>query len=397
MNNQLAVIKRDLSREPFNVRKIGMAIKKAGLEDKYITNVLESVQLGLLGNGDIITIEQIQDVVEKNLPMEIRTKYQEYRKNRKEQRERLREEHKSIRNLISDRNNESLKENANMHLLSPSGMHSKLSDDVAGRFSLTELIKPHLAKLHTKGYIHVHDNTWYFTRSTTCVQHDLKSLQTGNKSFRPAKSLRSAFELAVCQLQNIQCVQHGGQAIPSIDHQLAPFVRKEFDRVWELIYQTNPPQVEIEDYMDIQEEDPDIRRVVRIVKTNCLQMAEGFIHNLNTLKARTGNQVPFSSVNLGTDISPEGRLITYSLLKGIDEGVGPMKKTAIFPIIIFKLLKAVNGKGKPNYDLRRYAIKVMAHRHFPKFINLDNGFNLGEKWDLNDKNRWKYECDTMGW
>ena len=124
---------------------------------------------------------------------------------------------------------------------------------------------------------------------------------------------------------------------------------------------------------------------------------EGLIHDLNIMNSRSGNQVPFSSINFGTDISPEGRCVIKAFLEAVDNGVGNENKTAIFPISIFKVKTGINRNSEDkNYDLFKFAQKVTSKRFFPNFINLDTEFNQNEKWDINDPNRWYYEPSTMG-
>lgn len=396
----MKIIKRDLRKIDLDFIKIKTAIEKAGCTDLEVFSKIKNHILHLKESDvEFLTVEEVQDIVEIYLPIDIKEKYRNYREARAEERKSMRDHHKMISSIVSFENEDVLNENGNMCARTPSGILNKISTEDLKVYTDTHLLDKEHADLHNLGIIHIHDKDWYATRSITCIQQDLKTLKEGCMLYRPAKSLRAAFSQVVTQIQNIQAVQHGGQAVPALDFQLASFVEKEFNNMWELIYPEEIiPNREGLDYINCDIiEDKKLLRVFKAVKRQAMQAAEAFVHDLNSLKSRSGNQVPFSSVNLGSDSSPEGRLITYAVLKAMESGIGPSNKTAIFPIVIFKLLNAVNGQGKPNYDLRRLAMEVMVKRQYPKFINLDNGYNLGEKWDINDPERWKYECSTMGW
>ena len=211
-------------------------------------------------------------------------------------------------------------------------------------------------------------------------------------------------------MEVIQNEMHGGQAFPAFDFYLAPYVKLTFKEELKKVVEVDQTltgyyltDAEIDDIADtITEYDPDLDtgKCVKVAIRNTInrvhQAMESFIHNCNTIHSRAGNQVVFSSINYGTDTSPEGRCIIRELLKTTERGVGN-GETPIFPIQIWKLKKGVSADpGDPNYDLLQYAYKVTAKRFFPNFINLDAPFNQHEKWDVNDPKRYMYECATMG-
>ena len=258
-------------------------------------------------------------------------------------------------------------------------------------------------------YIHIHDMDFYPTKSTTCLQHPLdKILEHGfvanDGQARPCRRIETAGALAAIGMQTIQNEQHGGQSIPAFDFYLAPYVRATYEEeLIKVCTDMDYEQFEIDELMkqpvsDYVEQDEMFPKGIAINRTikRVHQTMEAFIHNMNTMRSRGGGQTVFSSINYGTDTSPEGRCIIRELLKATERGVGN-GTTAIFPIQIWKLKKGVSAEpGDLNYDLLRYAYKVTAKRFFPNFINLDAPFNHHEKWRVADPERYRYECATMG-
>ena len=260
--------------------------------------------------------------------------------------------------------------------------------------------------------LHIHDKDYYPTKSLTCVQHPLdKILQhgftAGHGESRPAKRIETASVIACISLETAQNEMHGGQAIPAFDFYLAPFVRSSFIEEVKYIEQLSG-----EDYSDLYDAKfPDyltceltgmtgkervLHHAINRTVGRVHQAMEAFIHNMNTIHSRGGNQVVFSSINYGTDTSAEGRCVIREILKSTYEGVGS-GATAIFPIQIWKKKKGVSYlPTDPNYDLYKYACTVTARRFFPNFVNLDATYNQHEKWDINDPNRYMYELATMG-
>ena len=250
------------------------------------------------------------------------------------------------------------------------------------------------------------DKDYLPTKSLTCIQHPLDKLlangfRDGHGATRPAKRIETAAILAAISMECVQNEMHGGQAIPAFDFMMAPYVgmtwTEEVKKVEALAgkdyaaFYTFP----LGDYeCEFGDKHLDFARKQTIQRVH--QAMESFIHNMNMIHSRGGNQVVFSSVNYGTDTSAAGRLVIRELLKSTYKGVGN-GETAIFPIQIFKLKAGVSAdSGDPNYDLYLLACKVTARRFFPNFINLDATFNVHPKWDANDPERWRYECATMG-
>ena len=314
---------------------------------------------------------------------------------------------KTFFGIINGKNKEVLNENANMSTETPSGMIHKIGSETSKECATKWLLSKEARKAVEGNYIHIHDLDYLSTKSTTCLQHPLDKILSGgfvanDGQARPSKRIETAGALAAITMQTIQNEQHGGQAIPAFDFYLAPYVRATFidelDKIGDVTGRDYSSfyDMEITDYVF----KPDASNPVQIAMNRTVdrvhQTMESFIHNMNTMRSRGGGQTVFSSINYGTDTSPEGRCVIRELLKCTEQGVGN-GATAIFPIQIWKLKKGVSAEpGDPNYDLLRLAYRVTAKRFFPNFINLDAPFNYHEKWDINDPNRYMYECATMG-
>lgn len=313
---------------------------------------------------------------------------------------------KMFLSIVNGENKEVLRENANMNSDTPSGLMYKLASETSKEFTRKCLLSEEARAAVDGNYIHIHDMDYYPTKSLTCLQHPLDKIlengfRAGHGASRPAKRIETATILSCISMEVIQNEMHGGQAFPAFDFYLAPYVRATYEeellkacadygeRYKELIKE---PVDEYEITYSNDPKDIAINRTVNRVH----QAMESFIHNCNTIHSRAGNQVVFSSINYGTDTSPEGRCIIRELLKTTERGVGN-GETPIFPIQIWKLKKGVSAEpGDPNYDLLQYAYKVTAKRFFPNFINLDAPFNHHEKWRVDDPKRYMYECATMG-
>lgn len=244
-----------------------------------------------------------------------------------------------------------------------------------------------------------------------CLQTPLnKILSTGFKSghgeSRGAKRIETAAILAAISMETTQNEQHGGQAIPAFDFYMAPYVKltfeEELQKAFELIGQPIPVDYTVNEYeyKPINSitcmRDKAWHSAMNATIKRVHQAMESFIHNMNQIHSRGGNQVVFSSINYGTDTSPEGRCVIRELLKSTERGVGN-GATAIFPIQIWKCKSGVSiNPGDKNYDLYLYSCKVSAKRFFPNYLNLDATFNQHELWDINDPERYKYEVATMG-
>ena len=321
--------------------------------------------------------------------------------------------------IVNGENKEILTENANMNSETPSGLMYKLASETSKEFTMDCLLFDMAREAVLGNYIHIHDMDFYPTKSTTCLQHPLdKILENGfvanDGQARPCRRIETAGALAAITMQTIQNEQHGGQSIPAFDFYLAPYVRTTFEEEIKKVvgvveaqnrngnyFEELPTDKEIRDfvvdeYLAVDEPRTAIEVAINNTVKRVHQTMEAFIHNMNTMRSRGGGQTVFSSINYGTDTSPEGRCVIRELLKATERGVGN-DTTAIFPIQIWKLKKGVSAEpGDPNYDLLQYAYKVTAKRFFPNFINLDAPFNHHEKWRVDDPERYKYECATMG-
>jgi ribonucleoside-triphosphate reductase len=311
--------------------------------------------------------------------------------------------------IVNGENKEVLKENANMNSDTPSGMMYKFASEISKEFTKKCLLSEEAREAVDSNHIHIHDLDYYPTKSLTCLQHPLERVlkngfRTNGGASRPAKRIETAAILSCISMETVQNEMHGGQAFPAFDFQLAPYVRATYEEeLRKVAYDQGLDEYDINELLtykvtDYVETDCDAIMDIAITRTvhRVHQAMESFIHNCNTIHSRGGNQVVFSSINYGTDTSPEGRCIIRELLKTTYRGVGN-NETPIFPIQIWKLKKGVSAEpGDPNYDLLQLAYKVTAKRFFPNFINLDAPFNYNEKWDINDPERYKYECATMG-
>ena len=261
-------------------------------------------------------------------------------------------------------------------------------------------------------YIHIHDKDYYPTKSLTCIQHPLDKILVdgffaGHGESRPAKRIETASILGCISMETVQNEMHGGQAIPAFDFYMAPFVRRSFqeelDKIGEITGEdyTRLYDVKIDDYLrrdlvGIQGDDRVIQHAINMTVSRVHQSMEAFVHNMNSIHSRGGNQVVFSSINYGTDTSAEGRCVIREILNTTYEGVGN-GSTAIFPIQIWKKKRGVSYLPEDrNYDLYKFACKVSARRFFPNFVNLDAPYNQHELWTPDDPKRYQYEVATMG-
>lgn len=322
------------------------------------------------------------------------------------------EKHDKYIDLVEVKANEMTRENANLNTDAPAGMMMKFASETTKSFTMDRLLDKRVAKCVENGYLHIHDLDYYPTRSLTCVQHPLDVILANgffanHAESRPAKRVETASVLSCMALEAAQNEMHGGQAIPAFDFYLAPFVRVTFKEELKILSQfeerdlTYLNDTVIDDYIPTSLEGltGDARLVQHAINRTVKrvhQSMEAFIHNMNTIHSRGGNQVVFSSINYGTDTSAEGRCVIRELLTSTYEGVGG-GATAIFPIQIWKKKRGVSYlPSDRNYDLYKYACKVAARRFFPNFVNLDAPYNKHEKWCETDPERYKYELATMG-
>lgn len=415
----MTVQKRDGRKVKFNKEKIKIAVLKAfidvdGEETTYakekardIANYIESLDKNM-------TVEEIQDQVEEKLMAsnrkDVARKYIIYRNERNKIRKS--KTYAVFNSIVNTESNDVTKENANMNAETPAGMMMKFASETTKAYTDDELISDEAREAVDNNYIHIHDKDYYPTKSLTCLQHPLDRIlnngfRAGHGSSRPAKRIETASIIGCISMETVQNEMHGGQAIPAFDYYLAPYVRKTYiEEVEKLIEFTGIDYTylfdeEIEDYVKrplktLTGRDRVKQQAINKTVSRVHQSMEAFIHNMNTIHSRGGNQVVFSSINYGTDTSAEGRCIIREILNSTYDGVGN-GETPIFPIQIWKLKKGLSAeKGDRNYDLLELACKVTARRFFPNFINLDAPFNVNNLWNENDSERYKYECATMG-
>lgn len=411
------VVKRDGRIVGFNEEKIKAAIRKAmlqtemGEDEALIQKIVD--RIGVTGN-ERMTVEEIQDRVELELMnsprKEVAKRYIAYRDQRSiARRAKTRD---MFLEIIEAKNNDITRENANMNTDSPAGMMMKFASETTKPFVDDYLLSPEAREAVKNGYLHIHDKDYYPTKSLTCVQHPLDHILgngfiAGHGESRPAKRIETASIISCISLETAQNEMHGGQAIPAFDFYLAPFVRTSYIEELKKVETLSGENLsayynaEIEDYIkqaldDLSGTQRLIQHAMNQTVDRVHQAMEAFIHNMNTIHSRGGNQVVFSSINYGTDTSAEGRCVIRELLNSTYEGVGN-GATAIFPIQIWKKKRGVSYlPDDRNYDLYKLACKVTARRFFPNFVNLDATFNYHEKWNAEDPMRYKYEVATMG-
>lgn len=428
--------KRDGREVPFNIEKIGNAIFKAaaatgGKDYDTSMGLAEQVanHLGEVGGSRVPTVEEIQDAVEKIL---IETGHARTAKEfilYRAERTRLREMNTRLMKVFEDltfkdaQENDMKRENANIDGDTAMGTMLRYGSEGAKQFYEMFVLKPLHAQAHKNGDIHIHDLD-FLTLTTTCCQIDILKLfqggfSTGHGHLREPNDIQSYSALACIAIQSNQNDQHGGQSIPNFDYGMAPGVAKTFIRVYrqnldkalnlladrtdsEALSRTvleaiqrehqSVPRIEsLETYQAFEREhlltlglaEPIIGKIQAFTAQRALaeterstyQAMEAFVHNLNTMHSRAGAQIPFSSINYGTDTTPEGRMVTRNLLLATESGLGN-GETPIFPIHIFKVKEGLNyNPGEPNYDLFQLACRVSAKRLFPNFSFLDAPFN----------------------
>ena len=411
------VVKRDGRVVIFDNRKIVDAILKAmGVTEEGEDIVLAAEIAAAISKIDVenMSVEAIQDQVEfelMNSPRkEVAKKYIAYRNQRNLARKAKSRE--IFQEIIDAQATEITRENANMNADTPAGMMMKFASESTKSYVDECMLSDDVKEAVQKNYIHVHDKDYYPTKSLTCIQHPLDKILeegffAGHGESRPAKRIETASILGCISMETVQNEMHGGQAIPAFDFYMAPFVRRTFQEELDKIGEINGEDysrlynVAIDDYLKrhlvgIQGDDRVIQHAINMTVSRVHQSMEAFVHNMNSIHSRGGNQVVFSSINYGTDTSAEGRCVIRELLNTTYEGVGN-GSTAIFPIQIWKKKRGVSYLPEDrNYDLYKFACKVSARRFFPNFVNLDAPFNQHELWNPEDPKRYQYEVATMG-
>ena len=439
------VTKRDGRVQEFDETRITNAILKAmrfatdGLgEDINLARELTAQVTETANNlcftlgTDSLPVDRIHDLVEKALMRSSRPEAaQEYiRYRNKRDLARKADTMAIFDSIVKVQANDITRENANMNANTPAGMMMKFASEATKTYVDATFLSDDVKAAVSGNYLHIHDKDYYPTKSVTCVQYPLdRFLKNGfsdknHGEVRPPKRIMVAAQLAAIIFQDCQNEMHGGQSIPAFDFFLAPYVRKSYEEnvriiIAEQVICPLPDGVEklalakrIDDYI-AKEWKPEsnfvpeggreaayaemvsqlaVNRTVKDVH----QAMEAFIHNMNTMHSRGGNQVVFSSINYGTDTSAEGRCVIRELLNATYEGVGG-GSTAIFPIQIWKKKRGVSYlPGDPNYDLYKFACKVTARRFFPNYLNLDASYNQDDAWKADDPERYMHEVATMG-
>ncbi len=428
---ELIVIKRDGKKTKFEEEKIAIAIKKGfdsiegeKYSEKDITKVYESVLKDITKtyqDKKSIKIEDIQDLIEEKLKkyeyMDVYDNFSAYRTLRNKSRELFKQkEHKFLKSIESlgmedAKNVDAKRENANVDGDTAMGTMLQFGSTLTKEFAKSYLMKEKFADAHDKGAIHIHDMDFMPMGTTTCCQIDLNELfkdgfSTGHGHLRTPNSIMSYAALAAIAIQSNQNDQHGGQSIPAFDYYMAPGVVKtykktlkqeiydflelegylkfiKFNKIEKELDKISTIDYDISNLDSFAKDEEKVLKIFRLANKKALdktdrmtyQAMESFIHNLNTMHSRAGAQVPFSSVNLGTDTSSEGRMVIKNFLLATDSGLG-RGETPIFPVSIFKVKEGVNyNKKDPNYDLFHLACHVSAKRLFPNFSFIDAPFN----------------------
>ena len=435
----IEVVKRNGKKVEFDGTKVAMAIKKGfdsvlldseENEKKYNTKdiqkvyqaVIKKIAKDYLPLGKI-KIEEIQDLIEENLKkydyQDVYESFSEYRQRRANARIAFRDDknmaklQKSIEGLglKSAAEEDSKRENANIDGNTAMGTMLQFGSTISRAFTEAYLMKKKYAEAHSNGDIHIHDMDFEAMGTTTCTQIDLSKLfkngfSTGHGFLREPKDIISYAALAAIAIQSNQNDQHGGQSIPAFDYYMAPGVLKTFkkqykqavyelldfsdfisfinmDRVEKEIDKLTSIDVDTKVFEGIYKDSTEVKKIFEkgyetaYKKTNrqTYQAMEAFIHNLNTMHSRAGAQVPFSSINFGTDTSMEGRMVIENYLLAAEAGLGH-GETPIFPISIFKVKEGVNYNTEDkNYDLFKLACRVSAKRLFPNFSFIDSPYN----------------------
>lgn len=395
----MKIKKRDGRFAEFDKHKIKIAVLKAfidvdGEETSYakdkareIANYIESL------NKDM-SVEEVQDIVENKLMSsnrkDVARSYIIYRNDRN----RVREQNSQLMKDISEKLNASnvQNQNANVDEKSFGGRVGEASDSVLKKYALDNHMSKMARENHLNNEIYVHDLNSYAVGMHNCLSIPFDKLlangfNTRQTDVRPANSVNTAFQLiaVIFQLQSLQ--QFGGVSATHIDWTMIPYVRKSFRKHycnairyiktddWKVIVPKEDWAIDCEEYKSV---DAWYQYAMDMTIKETQQAVEGMYHNLNTLQSRSGNQLPFTSINYGTCTLPEGRMVIKALLEGSIKGVGKLRKTSIFPCGIFQCMKGVNRKpGDPNYDLFQLALRSTAQRLYPNYANVDWSGNEG--------------------
>lgn len=403
------VIKRDNRRHVFNISKVYTAIEKAFKEvnaevteetmDRLVDSVVEKISEN---NAKSAKVEEIQNVIEMTLMDNgfgaVAKAFILFRDDRTRARETNSAIIKTIKEITESdiKSSNILRDNANESGATPAGTYGKIASETNKMYNLLNNINRKYAQEHKDGHLHIHDLNQYNLTFNCLFAPVGKLLKTGFDSgtgyLRSPKSIQTAAALTAVILQLQSNQQYGGIADDNLDYDLAPFVdisfrknlKNELNRYIE--YNPDHEDIDINDVANVSMNWPVellyakfpkicVENAIRITDDDTHQAMEGLIGNLNSLQSRSGNQVPFSSLNFGLDTSNCGRMISKNLIKSQYEGLGD-GLTAIFPILIFKLMKGYTKNPEdPNYDLYLDSIKCLARRFYPNFVRVDSSFN----------------------
>lgn len=419
----MQVIKRDGNKVEFDKQKIVAAIIKAFREryktaDGEMMSCAEKIanEIETISKDKELDVEEIQDIVEKKLMAtkykDVAKAYTNYRYLHSMARDKYKDLMDSVSEKLSARNVQN--QNANVDEASFGGRIGEAADVVTKKFALEYLVSPMARANHENNEIYIHDLNSYAVGSHNCLSIPFDDLlangfNTRQTDVRPAQSINTAFQLVavIFQIQSLQ--QFGGVSATHLDWTMVPYVRKSFFKHYKdgLKYIANISPLIIEQFAETEHISPEMsiddknyinfdsrvyQYAMEMTTNECKQAVEGMYHNLNTLQSRSGNQLPFSSINYGTCTLPEGRLVTKTLLETSIKGVGKLHKTSIFPCGIFQCMKGVNRKpGDPNYDLFKLALKSTSLRLYPNYANVDWSGNAG--YDIHDPRTY---FSTMG-
>jgi len=374
-----SIIKRDGRTQSFHEGKITDAIIKClqavGEEDRQraVELMLEVIKkIKSQYKEDSFTVENVQDIVETVLIEQGLVKAAKAYILYREDRSRLREARSELMNAVSEILQETNRDNANVGN-SPSAKVLQISEIASKNYYLKRVLPEIEANAHINGDIYIHDLSWY-GKTLTCLQIPLDELlengfNNGHGYIRPPKGIKTAASLAAIILQSNQNDMHGGQSFAYFDRDMAVYVRLEKEKQ-EKLMRENLEALGLE-----ADEDKIKTLVFERTKEETFQAMEGFIYNLNTMHSRAGAQVPFSSINLGTDTSEEGRMVTECFLLAYEKGLGK-GESPLFPNVCFKIKEDVNfEEGDPNYDLFQLSMRVACKRLFPSYSFMDSSFN----------------------
>lgn len=407
----MIIEKRDGTLEQFNLSKIRNAISNV-LDEKDINTVLTKIEKNL-PKKDKTTVEEIQDIVEKTLMslkfFEQGKSYILYRKQRENIRNSKTSLTKTFKEVLDADGSDISRENANVDGKAPMGLMLLFGSEIEKDYVKRYMISPKFTELHDGGDIHIHDLNMYAC-TFNCCNIGLKELfrkgfNTGHGTLRPPQSISTALTQAAIVVQANQNDMYGGQGIPLFDYELSPYIAKTLgsnikdtiesvlgqeidfnfkDFCYSLCEKNNSSLVD-ESLKELESKIYEFvgdktKKVLELSRKrtfkDTFQACEGFVHNLNSLNSRAGSQVPFSSINYGTNTTPEGQMLIENTLEATEEGLGN-GETSIFPVQIFKIKEGVNANpGDPNYYLLEKAVEVTSKRMYPNFVNIDVPGNI---------------------